>query len=132
MAKDISDEIKQLIFEHVDSVAQLEVLFLLRQNPEQWFTAEGIGKELRNSPDSVIQHLHVWRALGALAEKQGLAGAYRYQPGEPLRKVLDELADNYKVRQHRILELIFSPTKRARQFAKAFDISKKSDGEDNG
>lgn len=130
----IPDDVRQFIFDHVDSVAQLEVLFLMRLSPEQTFSALDIAKELRTSSDSVTEKIAILKSIGLLSEDEETPGQFRYHPKtKELADLVTRLEDVYKVRQHKVLELIFSSAKKARQFAKAFTISKNpnEDG-DNG
>jgi len=132
---DIPDNLRQFIFEHVDSLALLEVLFLLRDHPEGWFHSEFVAKELRTSASSVTHRLVVLLNIGLLIDDPKNKNHYRYSPKSPeLSQLITQLADFYKLKPHRVLELIFSSTKRARQFADAFTITKSSKPEedDNG
>lgn len=135
MSTAIPDDVRQFIFEHVDSVAQLEVLFFLRDRRSDSFTAEQISKELRANPSSVAHRLTHMQALGLLSEDQSNSGNFKYDPrSEELSGLIDKLYDCYKIRQHKVLELIFSTVKRARQFADAFTLAKppKSEEDENG
>lgn len=135
MSTSIPDDVRQFIFEHVDSVAQLEVLFFLRDRDAQAFTPEQISRELRTSTESVIRRIAYMQEIGLLAEDPVASGKFAYRPkSEELRTLIGRLFDCYKVRHHKVLELIFSTVKRARQFADAFNIVKpiKSDEDDNG
>jgi hypothetical protein len=129
----IPENIERLIFAHIDSVEQIEVILLLKAQPEKWWTPEAISGELRTNPKSIQSRLSRTRRL-RLFDVQG--NAYRYSPKDPaMGNLIDELADCYRIRKHKILELIFSPAKRARNFADAFAFGKKSDsteGDENG
>lgn len=133
MSQNIPDDVRQFIFEHVDSVAQLEILFLLRNRPGHWLTAEDIGKELRTNSEAVTHRLVGLKALGLLSENAN--NQFIYQPKDvELAELIGRLAEVYRVRQHKVLELIFSSVKRARQFADAFTIVRNPppDEDENG
>lgn len=123
----IAEPIKQFIFENVDSVELLEVLlFVYRQNDRTW-SADEIGQELRSNPRSVAQRLEFIQRLGFIAPDDRAVGRYQLkisslQPEQTA--LLAELAEAYRVRRHQILELIFSPLKKARHFADAFTIGR--------
>jgi len=129
--KDITEEIKQFLFAHVESVEQLEIMFLLRQDPEKWWSARSIADELRASASSVSNRLNFIDKLKLLEKDNN--NMVRYNPQDPeIQRVVDELSEVYKVRKHRVFEIIFSPLKRARNFADAFVISGKRNGDKDG
>lgn len=127
----IPDDVRQFVFEHVDSVTQLEVLFLLHNHTEREFDAEEVAKELRANIGACAKYLEVLTTMGLLKG----SGSYRYEPDSAeLDTVIKHLIDSYKIRPHKVMELIFSNSKKARNFADAFNLSKstKRDEEDNG
>jgi predicted transcriptional regulator len=129
--KDISEDLKQFVFTHVDSVEQLEVMMLLRTDRDKWWTAKTLSEEMRTSAASIANRLNIIYSFG-LVEKDE-AGAFRYKPHNvELERTMEKLAEAYRIRKHRIFALIFSPMKKARNFADAFLISQKKDGDDNG
>jgi hypothetical protein len=50
-------ELVRFIHEHIHSVEQLEVLLLLRENPERWWSPEEVSQALRTIPSSASQRL---------------------------------------------------------------------------
>lgn len=130
----ISEKVKQFIFEYIDSVEQLEILLYMRISQDQWHNGDKIGRELRLSPISVNNRLSQLHNSELIVENSQLNGEYRYDPDSSANEsVLIELSEAYRQRKHRILELIFSPAKKARKFANAFTIKQDpSDGDENG
>lgn len=127
MSHDVSEEIKQFLFSHIDSVEQLDTIALMRQHKEKWWTARAISEELRTSAASVSNRLKVLQGTGLIIASED-STSFRYSPRTPeLGRLIDDLAEIYKVRKHTVLQLIFSPMKRARNFADAFVIT----GSDN-
>lgn len=117
----ISDELKQLIYDHIDSVEQLDIMLLLRSQAERDWSVREIADHLRTNPASVERRLKALRALDILEETPSEPQRFRYRTKtEKAASLMEELAAANKVRRHRVLELIFSPTKRARNFADAF------------
>lgn len=117
----ISDELRQLIYDHIDSVEQLDILLLLRAQAERDWSARDIADYLRTSPFSVEQRLRSLRALDIMEEKPTDPRRYSYcVKNQKLDALIGDLAEANRVRRHRVLELIFSPMKRARSFADAF------------
>lgn len=128
---EISAKLKQFIFEFVDSVELIEVLLLMRNQPDVWFNAAQISAELRSSPTSIAKRLSRLAHIDLLAYKDD---QFRFSPHtNELKDIVSELANEYLLRRHSIFELIFSSSKNARQFADAFIVNKsKPNGESNG
>jgi Mn-dependent DtxR family transcriptional regulator len=124
---DISANLKQFIFEYVDSVELIEVLLFIRSNADKWFSATQISTELRSNPTSISNRLSRLSNIGLIEQNQD---QIRFQPeNDELKNIVTELANEYLLRRHRIFELIFSSSKTARQFADAFIVNKKPSGD---
>lgn len=122
--------VSAFIFEYIDSVEQLEVLLLLSGALNRTWTAEELSRELRSNPNSIAQRLQPLCHSGLVV---CIDQEYRYAPKDAaLDVVVRELALANKTHRHRVLELIFSPLKKARMFADAFRLGRKEDGDDNG
>lgn len=130
----ISEKVRLFIFEHIDSVEQLEILVHMRLNSGQWMNAEKISRELRLSPVSAENRLIQLQSSQVIRENPQAKGEYCYVgEGSEIESTLAELSEAYRVKKHRVLELIFSPMKRARKFAAAFRIKQDpTSGENNG
>ncbi|HMN68196.1 MAG TPA: hypothetical protein PKC28_06620 [Bdellovibrionales bacterium] len=125
----IPEDIKQFIFAHIDSVEQLEVLMLLRQDLTKSYTPTEVANEMRTSPASATLRLNTLTNQGFVEMNDG---SYRFAAGATgSGELLDRLTEIYRVRRHKVLELIFSPMKRARNFADAFVVSKSNKSEDS-
>ncbi len=122
MAKNlISETVKHFIFEHIDSVELLEVLLFLRLNKDKSWNSDSIAHELRSSDNSVSKRLGTLKSNGFLEVDSHQTGYCRYKPGDDdFEEMLEELAEVYKLRKQKVLELIFSPLKKGRHFANAF------------
>lgn len=131
----IPEKVQHFIFEYIDSVEQLDILLFLRVNKGQWFTADQIGKDLRLNSNSVKARLSLLKNQSLIDSNHESPEAYAYTDrAAELERVLEDLTLNFRIKKHKILELIFSPAKKARQFADAFAIGRKSsgEGENNG
>lgn len=130
---EISEKIRQFIFEQIDSVELLEVLLFVRSQKDKDWNAELLAHEMRSSANSVSRRLENLKRLGLVQEDGADPNLYRYHLRDPeLEVVLEELNDTYKVKKQKILELIFSPLKKGRHFANAFVVNPpKKDGEDS-
>lgn len=133
--REISDRIRQFLFQNIDSVEELEVLLFLMEQKSTAHSADGIASSLRINPKSVSNRLQHLTNLGLTKSDPADSTHFLYSPRtKELDLLMTELSEEYKIRKHRIFEIIFSPTKRARQFAAAFTITKpdKANGDENG
>lgn len=127
---DVPEDVQRFIFDHIDSVEQLDVLLLLREHPDRQWSSAQISTELRTSPLSVDLRLRLLKAQGLIDDGGGAPPSYRFQPQTPaLAARVSALADIYRVRRHAVYGLIFSPLKRVRTFANAFMVC--DDGKDD-
>ncbi len=128
---DLPENLRSFIFEYIDSVEQLEVLLFLRLHSERSWASENVSSELRSNPASVASRLAGLVQIGLLqVDEQKL---YRFQPSTPeLLELSDLLAEAYRVKPHRVFELIFSPLKKVRHFAEAFVVTKPGTKKENG
>lgn len=130
MAGGVPSELQQFIFEHIDSIEQLDILLLLSTHADRAWTGEQVAKELRTNPRSATGKLAGMRGLGLL-EECGPA-VYRYLPAAPaLAAVVDALSDACRIRRHQVYELIFSSLKGARKFLDAFTVVDATKEEDS-
>jgi hypothetical protein len=123
MADEFPADLKQFIAQHVESLAQLEVLLYLR---------EYVARELH--PGEIINRLAITSEMAAaiLADlvRRGFAvklGAkFRYQPAsEEIGRMIDLLAETYRDRRLAVTTEIYSrPLDKVKTFADAFRIRK--------
>lgn len=131
----ISDEIRQFIFGHIDSVEQIEVILCMRNHPDRWWSIQAMTDELRSSYKSIANRISILRRMQLLEQSQETPVTYRYQPRSPkLASLVDELAETYRVRRHKVMELVYSPIKKVRPFADAFAVTRppKKNGDEDG
>jgi biotin operon repressor len=119
---DLPPEVKEFIGRYILSVEQLEVLLFLRENAQQFFSAQAVSKHLRSSPRSIQKRLEELKQQGFLTTR---GEEYRFEPNETLAKQVDHLAAVYVERRISIIELIFNrPLSAIRDFADAFKLKK--------
>lgn len=117
----ITDEIRTFIFERIDSVELLEILLLLWSKRDGTWTARAVSDHLRTNPESTARKLENLVVLGLISRVEESPAIYRFDASSQANdELVADLAEAYRVRPHKILELIFSPSKRARSFANAF------------
>lgn len=121
----LSEDLRQFIAAHIDSVEQLEVLLLLRRHPDRVWNAEAVSRELRSASDSVVMRLQGLRSAGLLvsvsSESDG-SDSFRYAPvRSELAELVDRLADAYASLRFTVINTIFEhPIEKIRSFADAF------------
>ena len=115
----LSAKLRALINRAIDSVEHVEVLLLLKSQPQRDWTPQEIAAELRRSEASVAHRL---RALTRVKLALGSESGYRYQSGDA-DDTVEELAYEYEHRRVRLIEAIFSRSiDSARSFADAFRL----------
>jgi hypothetical protein len=125
MADPFPEDVQRFILENINSVEQLEVLLLLRNNPDKDWTAEAVGHALYTSEAAAVMRLTdlVARGFFSLAETETL---YRYSPKPAERgRLVDAVAEAYKERRVAVITLIYSkPNDQVQAFADAFRLRK--------
>lgn len=128
MATDlIPKDVEHFILLHIDSVAQLEGLLLLRNHPHLEWCAEKLAERL------YIKHTQAGELLGQLYQRGFLVRekwsgrfSYRYKPqcGD-LEDLTAQTAELYSRHLVPITNLIHAkPKKRIQEFANAFRLRK--------
>jgi hypothetical protein len=116
--------VRRFIASHIVSVAQLEVLLLLRAAADKEWTADEVARALVTQRDAAEGWLENLRERG-LARQEG--GRYRYAPANrELDRTIDSLAESYANYRVAVISLIFArPSERITSFADAFRIRRK-------
>lgn len=129
MSVDIDDKVRAFVVEHVSSVAQLELLLLLRSEPSKSWTAANAAREFGLSVEMTGPMLVGLCRSGLTSASTGAEPEYNYAPKTPaLANLVEQLALVYQERRVRLIELIYaSPEDRLRSFADAFDLRKKKE-----
>lgn len=128
MADDFPADVRAFIAEHISSIAQLEMLLLLRSDPtKQWDVAE-ISKALYATPEMAAGQLASLQDCGLLAVSEDPEHRYQYQPGTPeLENVVTRLAELYKERRVSVITVLYSePVNKVQTFADAFKLRKET------
>jgi len=123
MADEFPDDLKDFIRKHIHSVAQLEILLMLRKEPERTWTADEVTNSLYLQSEMVTQMLKDISQRGFAVETQG---RFRYQPANDTdRRLIDRLAQVYQERRVAVITAIFSkPIDFIKAFADAFRLRK--------
>jgi hypothetical protein len=122
----IPDDVRAFLLKHIDSIAQLEALLLLRSNPTLEWTAETLAKRLYITPQDTAVLLERLSADGFLIVLHSPPYSYQYHPASSeLAHMVDLVADFYAKYLIPVTNLIHSkPRTRVQEFADAFRLRK--------
>jgi hypothetical protein len=123
MAEELAAELKQFMVQHIESLAQLEVLLYLRDNKDRTIHPREVGGRLALTSDMAPVILADLARRGFIVQNQG---TFQYQPAIPeTARLIDLLADAYRTRRVTVTTQIYSrPLERVKSFANAFRFRK--------
>jgi hypothetical protein len=123
----IPGRVREFIIENIDSVAELEALLLLRQEPQARWTVPALAGRLYTSPEQAEEVMAKLHLRGLSEVNDDTPPSYRYQPASAqLDGVVGELSEAYSRYLIPVTNLIHSkPRTRIRQFADAFKLGKR-------
>jgi hypothetical protein len=117
--------VQRFLSKYVRSLAQLEVLLLLRSSPNRSWTPVEVYRVVRSSRASVEKRLESFVLHGFLEKDHGPPPTFRYAPKDNLGVAVDETAVAYQKWRVRVIEAIFTPdVDSAQRFADAFKVQK--------
>ncbi len=122
------EQVLRFFLENIDSVPELEALFLLwLQRPNSWTISE-LSRRLYVDPEQTRNLLQGLIRKRLVAEDEGLAGSYRYHSESEQRdQVIGNAEAMYRREIIRISNLIHSkPSRAIRDFADAFRFKKET------
>jgi hypothetical protein len=116
------DDLLAFIATSMSSVWALELLLVLKRDPEKAWDAEHLIRELRSSPVVIDEALK--RLQGAGLVMQDGAANYRYQAASPrLDELVSELEKAYATKPMTVIRaIIAAPTDKLRAFSDAFKL----------
>jgi hypothetical protein len=116
--------VRRFIASHIVSVAQLEVLLLLRAAADKEWTAGEVARALVTQPEAAAGWLQDLHGRG-LATESG--DRYRYAPsGGEEERTVDALAESYAKYRVAVIGLIFGrPSEGVTRLADAFRIRRR-------
>jgi hypothetical protein len=120
------DDVTAFLLTHIDSIAQLEALLLLRADPRREWNAEALAKRLYISPRETAAVLDRLCADGFVALSDQVLHVYQYHPrSNELGQMVDQVAELYARYLIPVTQLIHSkPRTRIQEFADAFKLRK--------
>ncbi len=122
----IPDEVARFVSAYIDSVAEIEALFLLRNAAPQSWNVTNLSRRLYIDERQTSEILRRLTAKGLLSEDGAAEAAYSYAPVSlELRETIDRLATVYASRLVPVTNLIHAKAKnRVQEFADAFRVRK--------
>jgi ribosomal protein S8 len=125
--EELPGKLQRFIAAHVESVEKLEVLLLLYDSADNWWSAQSVYQKIQSNPQSVARQLAALKAEGFLQEDEN--SCFQFHPQTPeLADGVALLKTEYENRRVKVIEAIFSlSTEQMRRFADAFRIRKESD-----
>ena len=123
MSEGLLRDVERFLVEHIDSIAQLEILGLLYAEPETARTAAAVARVIGVDPAWAATELGrlVGRGLVAPATNGGNP-AYRFSPRDPaLGETVERVLEAFRERRVTVVDLVASkPSPHIRGFADAF------------
>jgi hypothetical protein len=117
----VAADIKEFILAHIDSIAQLEALLLLRANADKPWDAAAAARRLyigEREGQEILARLY---AQGLISRDDN---GYRYAPVADAAALIDRLAETYARQLVPITNIIHQRPARIRQFADAFKLKR--------
>lgn len=124
--EEIPQIVQRFVRKNIASVEAIEVLLLLRADPQRVWTPLQVSKELYSQPEAAAIRLDdLARRRLLLATEDG----YRYHPAtRELADAVQALADTYARRRVRLISFVFSrPDSVGRSIADAFRLRQDGD-----
>ncbi len=122
-ATNLTAALRVFIGECVHSIEQLEILlFLFRSDTAK--TLSEIVEKLRNHPDSCQHRLTELELHQLIVRDSGTPPRFRFYAGsDERRRMVTLLAEEYSVRRHRVIDVIYAPSiTGAESFSEAFKV----------
>lgn len=122
----IPEDVRAFLLQHIDSIAQLEALLLLRNDPTYAWSVEALAKRLyitTQETAAILQQLVADRFLTTTQETMEL---YQYHPeSSALATMVDRIAELYRQYLIPVTNIIHAkPRSRVQEFADAFKLRK--------
>ena len=124
MADDFPAELEQFIAQHIESLAQLEMLILMRQDRERNWDCAEMSRQLYITGDMCGGLVGDLERRGFVRRAPGSENAYQYHPATPeIDRLMTALAAIYQERRVAVITQIYSrPMKKVQTFADAFRL----------
>jgi hypothetical protein len=124
MSETFPDDVRQFVADYIHSVAELEVLLLLKGASERWWHAEDVAKALYTSGEMAGAQLADLSERGLLRQQPETPPLYQYGPRDAQLELLVARLDQiYQQRRVSVITMIYSkPVDKVRTFADSFRL----------
>lgn len=127
MSDDFSSDVKQFIGRYIESLAQLEALLLMRQDPQRGWDAQGIAKALYSPAEMATTLLSEFEKHGFAIRASPESQYFYNRADDKLDELVQQVADAYQERRVALISLIYSkPLDKVQTFADAFRLRKEN------
>lgn len=117
-------DIKSFLTDHIESVSQLEMLFLFYKDPLRKWTISNLSMELRSNTTSCTNQIHYFIERRFIKKIEN-EDAYIFLPSEDFKEKVKHLYETYTEKQVAVISYIYEkPTDKLKVFADAFKIKK--------
>jgi hypothetical protein len=123
VSESIPDDVREFVQEHVDSIAQLEALLLLRRESSAPWDATTVAKRLFIPDQDAAEVLRELLARGFLKFD---GKSFQYRCSTEVDTLVGSVADVYARQLIPMTHLIHNKSNRIREFANAFKLRKES------
>jgi len=126
---ELPEDIRRFIAANITSVAQLELLLLLRGERDREWTADEVSRALYAAASGMAEQLNDLETKGLLYITHAPDERFRYRPrDDELDALIGRMATLYQERRVAVISLIYAePTDKARSFADAFRLRKEKE-----
>ncbi|GAB2177146.1 hypothetical protein [Dongia sp. agr-C8] len=108
----IAADVRIFIAQHIESIAQLEALLLLHDQPDQWWTPARVAERVFADEKEMQAVLSRLCAIELVVSKQD---AYGYERRAALAETVDRLAEAYRSRLVVVTNLVHAKQRALRQ-----------------
>ena len=115
------DDLIDFIGGSIGSVWALELLLLLKREPDRAWDAEALIRELRSSPVVIADALKGLQGAGLVMQDD--AATYRYQAASPrLEELVSWLERAYAAKPMTVIKAVVATPEKLRAFSNAFKL----------
>lgn len=124
MSSDFPENVREFMKNYINSVAILDLLIMIKNQPHRDWTATEVSAEMRTNPSYATLQLNQLVDAKVL-DKSEPKGSYRYKNDSPHHDSIAQLEELYHLKKSSIINQIYSqPLDSLRDFANAFKIKK--------
>lgn len=123
MESGLPQDIRNFLTDCIETVSQLELLFIFYENKTRTWTATSISKELRTHASMALKQMDVLQSKGILKKEND---QFSYAPqSEKIDENISKLHELYRERPVAIVTFIYTkPEDKLKGFADAFKFKK--------